>query len=396
MTDNLTFVREGTNMLSILLLDCSSKVEEDLKKQGFKVEAGTAGYASGVKSLPSQLYEHFIIIYNPSKFQRAQGSPGIKDLTPEFELAPLSDHILKGATCLVFMNRVSDHIEFQRLTYKWIETMPKIDFTKDNRIISQTLSFDSWDIDVPYCKPLISEYDLKKPVLQKLSVPKGKIPEHGKRQYAWLYSNYHDGCLGVLIRLGHGRLIILPEYNSNDEIIKIFAHRVIPQLYDMSARKDLSVDFKSPEEEQQEKTVNTLVDGITDLEKKHEKALEKLEQIKRDKINTIQADNTAKLALQYLDLAYKQEDVALHFLYKIAEVIEKKLGGEKEAKNILGTQTERNFIGTVANESYGDMRHAPSPGEVIKPWDEEQIKQCFTYSEIIISRYLATLFKKQE
>lgn len=138
--------------------------------------------------------------------------------------------------------------------------------------------------------------------------------------------------------------------------------------------------------------MSSLTTERANLEAKHEKALEAIKEIKHNKINTIKAEDTAKLALQYLDTAYQQEDVALFYIYKLVEVIDKKLGGEASAKNTLGTSTEHNFIGKVTNASYGDVRHAPNPGEIIQKWTDDDIKKCFEYAEIIIKKYLEKLF----
>jgi hypothetical protein len=74
------------------------------------------------------------------------------------------------------------------------------------------------------------------------------------------------------------------------------------------------------------------------------------------------------------------------------EALEKKYGQEKEAKRKLGCNREWNLIGTVANASYADIRHAPKPGEKIKEWTQDEIDNCFKAAEKIIHAYLTTLF----
>ena len=79
-------------------------------------------------------------------------------------------------------------------------------------------------------------------------------------------------------------------------------------------------------------------------------------------------------------------------MYKVIETLEHRFGNEKAAKAKLNKNTEWNLIGRTANASYGDVRHAPRPGEVIKQWTKDEIAECFAAAERIIAAYFSTLF----
>ncbi len=87
-------------MPSILLLDCSKELAKKLKRQGFDVDSGTIGFCNKKRQLPSQVYEKDIFIYNPRSFKKDERglyieSDDIEDLTPEYSLDYLSEHIKK-------------------------------------------------------------------------------------------------------------------------------------------------------------------------------------------------------------------------------------------------------------------------------------------------------------
>ena len=109
-------------MIRILLLDCPHTLTEKLKKQGYDVEAGTVGLASGKRSLPSQVYEKHVFFYSPTKLAMRGGRPieaeEIEDCSPEYNLEHLADTITGGATFVVFVNRVVDDIRGQNLLYR--------------------------------------------------------------------------------------------------------------------------------------------------------------------------------------------------------------------------------------------------------------------------------------
>lgn len=380
-------------MPSILLLDCSNALSENLKHQGFDVSSGTIGFCNAIRSLPSQVYEKDIIIYNPGYFERRTGgyiqAPDIINRTPEYSLGHLQSHIQRGATFLVFVNHIADDLEKQNEAYEWIPFMPIIHFTKDHK--PRRVSVEG-DARYKYLAPISLLGELKIPVLQKIDSAK-VIFERFVSGFMRLFLNRNDEDLGILIEImGNGKLLILPEYNSNEEIIYNFLHRIVPTIYNLQTRIGLIDKFSPPEESK----ARNKIQEIEDMQKKFTEALgegkEQLADAQRSKVNTIKNDDTASLILNYYDLATQQESVALFYLYKIIDALENKFGGEGAAKNKLNCYSEWNLIGKLANESYGDMRHAPKPGEKIKEWNHEEIEECFEAGEKIILTYFGTLF----
>ena len=65
---------------------------------------------------------------------------------------------------------------------------------------------------------------------------------------------------------------------------------------------------------------------------------------------------------------------------------------EKQEYGTIGCGAEWKHVKRSANESYGDIRHAPKPGDVIKRRTFEDIKKCFQDTEKIILAYFVTLF----
>jgi len=380
-------------MPSILLLDCSKELAEKIKRQGFDVNSGTIGFCNKKRQLPSQVYEKDIFIYNPRSFKKDERglyieSDDIEDLTPEYSLDYLSEHIKRGATFLIFINHVADDIEKQNEAYDWIPFMPEAHFTKDHQPIAMRVSED---LNYKYLAPIILQKNLRIPVLQKIKPPK---PE----QYVYppdvfyLFFNRNYEILGVFIKRGLGQLIILPEYQNNEEIVGIFLNRIMPKIYNLETKINLIDQFLSPEELTIINEVREAEGVIQQANEMLEVAKEKLVSANRNKIQIIKNDETAVLILNYYELATQQDDVALFYLYKIIEALEKKYGSEKGAKDLLKCNTEWNLIGEKANASYADIRHAPKPGEKIKEWTEKDIKACFVATEKIINTYLSILF----
>jgi hypothetical protein len=114
-------------MLKILLLDCSDSLKEKLQREGFDVEAGTVGFCTGVRKLPSQVYEKAVFFCDPTsiptdKVFRTEDT--IKDETPQFDLAHLESRINAGGTFVAFLNPLSGNIGIQQRFYGWIPWMP--------------------------------------------------------------------------------------------------------------------------------------------------------------------------------------------------------------------------------------------------------------------------------
>ncbi|HLV97007.1 MAG TPA: hypothetical protein VKS44_17575 [Candidatus Acidoferrales bacterium] len=160
-------------MIRILLLDCSRHLESRLKDQGFDVESGTAGFCTGVRRLPSQVYEKDIVVYNPIEISLDGGiiyEQMIEDETPEYSLEYLTATIDRGATVVVFLNRLSGNLEAQRIPYRWIPYMPPLDFTSDKLVHANP--FESYpDSEWKLLSPIVSIRDLALPVLQKVFSP---------------------------------------------------------------------------------------------------------------------------------------------------------------------------------------------------------------------------------
>lgn len=385
---------------SILLLDCSDELKKGLEKLGYSVEAGTIGFATGVRNLPSQIYESNIIIYNPQKIFRTDLSRNIseeidvEDETPEFPLSHLKDHFMRGAMILVFANKLDEDISHadQDTSYNWIPSMPRMDFTKDTKVGATRLEYTNYG----HFSPLQELRDLETPVLLKLKTHDSKNPDFEETQtqhYATfpMFKNANGETLGIIQKVFDGHLIVLPTYKSNDDQIINFLSRVL-KLKGPADSASL-YDFVSPDELLAQESLIALETEENNLKDRVREAKESVETQRRLKIQTIESDETAILIKSYYATAIKQKDVALFFLFKITEAIENKFGSEKLAKQtLIEVNREWNLIGTLANESYGDMRHAPKPGEKIKEWKQEEIDSAYEAAVKIIKAYFKTLF----
>lgn len=376
--------------VNILLLDCSSLLEEKLRRQGFNVAHGTVGYASRYRYLPSPFYEHEVIIYNPSYFSATDPGDWPHFAKPD----TLWSHIRNGAVCLVFANPLSDSVLNLNTAYSWLPFMPPLEFTMDYRPLSVLTYVQPHEYSVleqlSNYRPLISESDLKMPVRIKLC-----DRDYGKDRPADvipLFLNKQDNVLGAVLEFGNGKFVVLPQYNDNESVIATFLNRVLPRLLDGGIPTDVADTFLSPDELATASEIQRVEAEKVKLEENLEQLREKRAKAERSKLATIEGDETAKFLINYFKQAQQQDDVALFYLYKIIEILEKKFGNETAAKQTLGCNAECNFIGKVANASYGDIRHAPRPGEKIKEWTEEDIRKCFEGAEKIIHSYLRTLF----
>lgn len=376
-------------MLRILLLDCSDGLQDRLKDQGFDVEAGTVGFCTGVRTLPSQIYEKDVIVYNPESFP-ADGvlreTP--RSSTPEYDLSYLGGRIQNGATFIAFLNRLSNSIEAQSMFYGWIPEMPRIEFTSDRSVSCNTFELYPQN-KAEYLAPIVTPAELSSPVLLKLEWPK---QQDYPRDVFPIFWNEHEHCLGVMILRGYGRYIFLPKYKSNEEAIQTFLHRVLPRLYDTTAKGRLSEIFQSPAERDAQTELAKLESIEAQLEKRKEAVRVQLASATREKLKVIGADPTAQQIIIYYDYAKRQDDAALYYLYKVVETIENKFGGESAAIKTVGSGTEWKAVKRLANESYRDARHAPKPGDVIKKWTDSELKKCFKDVEVIVTAYFGTLF----
>ncbi len=390
-------------MLTILLLDCSESLKNKLESQGFNVESGTVGCCTGVRKLPSQVYEKNLFIYNPESCSEGEEylgksvltkSDAIKDLTPEYDLRHLEASIRDGGIFLSFVNGLSGVIEKQNRIYQWIPFMPLIEFTSDKIAYGNPLS-QYPDYKVDYLLPIITTANLSYPVTQKLKPPKA-VAYPGECDVFNLFQNGRGDCLGVMIFRGHGGLIVLPKFQSNEDVIDTFLHRVIPKIFDMETRDKLTGLFKSNAELAAQEELGQLLNIEEQVRKKQESARVALASATRQKLKTLEADVTAKQIQVYYDHALKQDDAALYFLYKIIEAIENKFGGEAAGINAVGEREAWKAVKRLANESYRDARHAPKPGDVIKKWSTAELKQSIQDAKRVALAYFSTLFKPVE
>jgi len=104
-------------MLRVLLLDCSAVLEGKLKSQGFRVEAETVGFCTGVRKLPSQMYEQDVFFYNPESVPKDGfvSKDTFENLTPQYDLRYLEARVRDGATFVAFVNPLSTAIVLQRI-----------------------------------------------------------------------------------------------------------------------------------------------------------------------------------------------------------------------------------------------------------------------------------------
>lgn len=378
---------------SILLLDGPTSQIEKLKKLGFDISYGTVGFSTGIRNLPSQVYEKDVFIYNPiSYFKDARGcyidEDEIENKTTEFELDQIRNRIRRGGTLLVFLNQIAIDKDKQNEAYSWIPNMPAISFTKDQKIIVADFSNINY-MNERHLVSLVNRSKIKLPVDLKIKMP---TSQGYPADSVVLFANQNSEALGGLLRVDEGQIILLPQYISNEDLISVFVNRVLPKIYNLTSQSSIIDDFISPEETRLKMDISNIKDIISEQEDVLHTNIEAFEEAKRAKINTIKNDEAAVLILNYYNQAIQQEDMALFFLYKAIEHLEHKLGGEAQAKQALGNNTEWNFVNRMANESYRDGRHALKPGEKIKLWSSEDIKTCFEATRKIIDAYLATLF----
>lgn len=393
----------------ILLLDCSPALHERLKGLGFTVDSGHIGYATGFRQLPAQIYEYEVIVYNPSFLHTKKDGSGligddeIKNHSRDFDLEELSRHLIDGgATILTFVNHVRDDVDHER-AYGWIPGMPLMLPTKDIRV--ERLSSGYWHDD--FLKmPFLDEHEVRMPVRFKLKHRRKDDEAKDIEQTAYgersmidvvpLFENKNREVLGVAYGVRTGQLYVLPSFTDNDEVILDFLYKVVPVIHKIETRRTLVDEYLSPAEQNATGRIEELATYRKEADKRIEASRKDFVQAKLEKERVIAEDETAQRILGYYDVAQRQDKVALHYLYKVIDHLEDKYGSAGEAKKVLGNNEGWNTIHKIANASYGDMRHAPKPGEVIKQWSREEIAECFDAAAGIITAYLATLFPEPE
>jgi hypothetical protein len=382
-------------MLNTLLLDCADSLREKLVHEGFSVEAGTVGMCTGFRRLPSQVYEKEIFFYNPEQvnLSRPLGTLAYQDLTPQFSLSNLEARIKNGATFVAFLNPIVEEIAQLNNLYKWIPFMPPLEFSHDKVVIPN--DFDSWQADnFKQLEPLVCTEELQIPIAVKL-IPPQCNPRLHLPDVLPLFFNGNGDCLGVGIMRGNGRLILLPRFQSNSDVIETFLHRVMPKLYELASRRTLIDRFITPVQQRADSELAALASMEDEVRERQGKARTALNAARREKENVINADPTARQVLVYHDNAQRHDDVALYYLYKVLEAIENKFGGEAEAIRLIGAGAQWKAVKRLANESYRDARHAPKPTDVVKKWTQAEIKQCFENTDAVVMAYFESLFPKE-
>jgi len=295
-----------------------------------------------------------------------------------------------GATFVAIINPVWNEISRLVELYSWIPFMTPIRFTHDKIVFvsdfatSPASSFTSYG-------PIVTTDGLSLPLRVKLEAPKAN-DELYLTDVLPLFWNGNGDCLGVLIRRGKGRLILLPRFRSNSEVIETFLHRVVPKLYTSQSKAGLIESYSSP-------TERTAHEELEELRGVERQVLERQELVRRkliaalgEKEKVVKGDATAKQVLIYYDHARRQDDVALFYLYKIVEAIENKFGGESVGIATVGAGVPWKAVKRLANETYRDGRHAPKPGDNVRKWSASEIKKCFEDTETVVIAYFETLF----
>ena len=378
--------------VSILLLDCSKELEEKLKRQGFDVASACVGYAQFRRPLPAPVYEYEVIIYNPGtaiELTRDYHNLLHDHVLQDFD--PLLDHLKRGAIVLIFINAFTDDLSLLNEAYSWVPNMPEIAVTRDfkpvvitpvNLLFSPQSKRDAFE----EVTPLLQVDNLKLPVRHKI------VLNSDFSEAVPLFRNRQHDVLGLSLKISGGRIIVLPEHKDNEDLIGNFLTRVLPRLRSGPIRRDIVDSFVSPMERTAKQEMQDVESERQTLDQRLEKAQEQLAFGGRSKRKTIESDETAARIISYYNTATQQEDVALFYLYKIIDAIENKFGGATAAKQRVGNDDDWRLIGKIANASYGDIRHAPKPGEIIKPWTKEEIDDCFGAAKRILKAYFTTLF----
>jgi hypothetical protein len=380
-------------MLKILLLDCPDWLNEKLLREGFDVEAGTVGMCTGIRRLPSQVYEKDIFFYSPEQVSADVARDGCRDETPHFSLSKLESRIRAGATFVAFVNPLCKEVVQQNSLYSWIPFMPPLDSTHD-KIVFAT-EFDSYPLtEFSALAPVVSIDELHLPLLVKLAPPRRNRDSY-LPDVITLFCNGNGDCLGVAIMRERGRLILLPQFNSNSDVIETFLHRVVPKLYNVASHSGLIDLFRAPLERSASGELEELLSIEKQVRERQGSARSALAAATRHKTKVISNDATAKQILIYHDQARRQDDAALYYLYKIVEAIENNLGGESEGIKRIGAGTQWKAVKRLANESYRDARHAPKPSDVVKKWTHAEIKECFKNTETVVMAYFESLFRKE-
>lgn len=399
------------NQLNVLLLDCSSDLEQQVRRAGFNVASGSVGFCDGIQRLPGPIYDYEVIVYNPMRYglnKQEQGAtalgpppPPISYATPMYKLGDIRTHVYRNITILAFVNPLTDDESSLNEVYGWIPDMPRIVSTHDQLV--EPVDFGPFN-------PMLRPEELRLPVKTKLAgpyrttsalsafrpVPTPQADIVWSETPGLLFINKNDEALGMFLWSGRRRaskMFLLPTYKSNDEICIRFLTRIVPQLYESKSREGLDDQFRSPIEKEAEDHLAQIAASEDQLQREREEYLARLATAKRQKKQLIQGDDTARLLLMHYERAIREPEDAYIHLYKVRDTLKHKFDGENQAIEALDCKAPWKCIGDLTNRPERNARHTPKPGETIVEWTKEDHEHCFSAARELISKYFDRLFQ---
>ena len=397
-------------MIKILLLDCSPEIEIKLKSKGFDVTSGTTGITSGIRNIPVAFYEQNIIIFDPrpSKYltqssvnTRNNGTLsilGIIDGTPEVQNKDIKDFLKNGGIILSFANPLdveanppSAHKELA--VFSWIPSFPVLVQTKDREIVKST-NLINVERDIAFLS-IFRDFQVKIPVLRRLKNCDDAIYPRDLLLNARgdAISSYYD----VDYRLENGRVIVLPQFDSNDDVIEHFVNYVYPQLFEISPDLPKELKIKQSQrleklQEQLEKAESFEKKVVLDLQRLRSEIVE--ENLRIEKL--MDGDQTARLIIGYLEDITESRQASWGLSYKIVQRLYHEFDTDKRAKEILNAAEEINFIKRITNDSERDTRHPPRLNDTINPPSEEELARIINDSKSLVEKYINYLISKDD
>lgn len=397
-------------MIKILLLDCSTEIEAKLKSKGFKVVSGSMGITNGIRHIPEALYEQNIIFFNPQPSDffsnntityDKEGQPhlsGIEDETPEIRNLDIQDFFDKGGILFAFCNPldlkvVKANAMKEFAAFDWIPKFPIPILTKDQKL-KRPENLSDQNRDIAFLS-VFRDFDLRLPVKRRL----GHYGEYIYTQPLLLnargdkISSYYDFNYSV----ENGRVVVLPEFESNDEIILHLATYVYPQLFEVKPDLPEKLNIKKSKRLEQ---LSNLVNEAEQAELKTQAELQTLRQqvieesARVEKL--IDSDETAVLIMGYLEDIYESRHASWHVSYKIAQRLYHEYGSEANAKAVLEAAKEINFIKKLTNETDKDTRHPPRKGETVNPLSEQDLETLIKASESLVEKHINYLIDKND
>ncbi len=377
-------------MIDILLLDCDRHIETSLKNKGFSVNSGSLGFDTGVQNIPVALYEQNIIFFNPTdvefaseaESQEKDGSfyiPDIENVTPEIHINDIKDFLSRSGLLVIFMNELDISGKREQAIYSWIPKVPYCFSTSDTKL---DIELDPEDKIEQAFRPIFRDLKIKTPV---------KRSSHYHRDYQYpkvFCRNKRGDILASLYTIDGGYVVLLPEFESNLDVINHIATHVYPCLFEVSPDIPDFLNLK--------KTTKAIVleKKLKDEEANLKKATSSIKKIREDLViennmveKILQKDQTSIKLMGYLRDMLEDKRNSWYPAYKIKEAISDVFGGEKGAKQKLGHNSKFNYIKKIANESNRDTRHPPRQGEVVNPPSEEEVEKITKYTIQLVESY---------